>query len=185
MKPEVLLIVGHQPWSPGARNKGKQGPEQDVYEYWFNRPLVSNIMAMLQAFGIDARQDEYHIGEGNVAGWDRKSQLLIEFHCNAFDMQASGTEVLYAEGSEKGQKCATVLLDHLVQELKLPNRGIKPKVRSDRGGYLLWGVQQVALIPEPFFIDNDADLARARECNLAGAYARGIEYCVRHVLREK
>ena len=57
------------------------------------------------------------------------------------------------------------------------NLGVKPKKSEDRGGYLLRYTHAPCVIAEPFFIDNDEDLARAREDpdGLALAYARAID----------
>ncbi len=174
--PDILLIVGHSPTSPGARNLGPtMEPGDDVYEYHFNGPLVRQLGDVLLDRGVDALIDYYRPTGRNVARWNGASKLLIEFHCNAFNREATGTEVLYAGGYSNGDLAALIMQEHLVRALGLPDRGTKPKVRADRGGYLLWGVSQLALIPEPFFIDNDADLATARAVDLVTAYADAIE----------
>lgn len=173
--PRVLLIVGHSERSPGARNLGPtMEPGDDLYEYGFNYPLVVKIEQVLKSRGVDAKMEIYSPFGGNVARWNGASDLLVEFHCNAFNREASGTEILYAEGSHKGEAAARVMCDRLVAVLGLPDRGSKSKIKKDRGGYLLWGVRQIALIPEPFFIDNDADLARAKDVDLVCAYADAI-----------
>ena len=101
----------------------------------------------------------------------------MSLHCNAFNGQASGTEVLYYHRSQKGRAIGEVLLRHLVDHLGLPNRGLKPCTAEDRGGYLLCYTKAPCVIAEPFFIDNDQDLARAQEDldGLALAYAKAIE----------
>jgi N-acetylmuramoyl-L-alanine amidase len=85
--------------------------------------------------------------------------------------------VLYYHKSENGKKMAEILLEHLVEHLKLRNRGIKPRTAEDRGGYLLRYTKAPCVIAEPFFIDSDDDLARAQEDldGLALAYANTIE----------
>lgn len=72
---------------------------------------------------------------------------------------------------------AAILLNALVSELRLPDRGIKPKTSEDRGGYLLRYTKAPAVISEPFFIDNDQDLSVARSDleGLARAYASAID----------
>ncbi len=72
---------------------------------------------------------------------------------------------------------AEIVLDHLVEYLKLPNRGVKPRSAEDRGGYLLRYTHAPCVIAEPFFIDNDSDLARAQEDidGLAAVYANTID----------
>jgi N-acetylmuramoyl-L-alanine amidase len=103
--------------------------------------------------------------------------FIVSLHCNAFNGKVSGTEVLYYHKSERGKKIAETLLNHLVEHLKLPNRGIKPKTTEDRGGYLLCYTNAPCVIAEPFFIDNDDDLARAQEDmdGLVAAYAAAID----------
>ena len=56
---------------------------------------------------------------------------------------------------------AQILNNHIVNALKLYNRGIKPKGAEDRGGYLLKNTLAPCVIVEPFFIDNDSDLKTA------------------------
>ena len=82
---------------------------------------------------------------------------------NAFNGRASGTEVLYYHRSEVGKTIAEILQGGLVDFLGLPDRGIKPKTSEDRGGYLLRYTNAPCVIAEPFFIDNDQDLAKAKE----------------------
>jgi len=190
----VKLVTGHSERSPGARNLGPTTePEDDLYEWQFNKPLVARTVALLRERGIVASAGGYLPGGGNVARWNGASDLLVELHCNAFNRRASGTEVLYARGSARGRACAGILQRHLVDSLRLPNRRVKsiagdrlPSGRwRKRGAYLLWGVRQVALIPEPFFIDNDEDLARAREVDLAAVYADAIAECVGAVFNKE
>lgn len=118
--------------------------------------------------------DHYTRG-ADLARWSGRSDLLVEMHCNAFNGSASGTTVLYANGSPKGRAAADIMQRHLVKELDLYDRNVLPRTIKDRGGYLLWGVSQPALIAEPFFIDNDSDLLRARQRDLAGAYAGALD----------
>ncbi|RLA73014.1 MAG: hypothetical protein DRG78_23085, partial [Epsilonproteobacteria bacterium] len=64
----------------------------------------------------------------------------------------------------------------LVNNLKLADRGVKPKSSEDRGGYLLRYTNAPCIISEPFFIDNDDDLAKAKKKikGLTSAYAKAI-----------
>ncbi|MEJ2121975.1 MAG: N-acetylmuramoyl-L-alanine amidase, partial [Alphaproteobacteria bacterium] len=150
----VLLVVGHSETRPGAANMGGPDPEDDLYEFHFNEPIAERTLALLQAKGAEVSQDRYLPSGGNVARWNGASDLLVEFHCNAFNTEATGTEVLYAEGSERGAACARIMQTHLTEALKLANRKIKPISSErlpngkwkERGAYLLWGVSQVALI---------------------------------------
>lgn len=163
----VLLIVGHQPWAQGARNA------DGTTEYAFNEPLAHKIASRAQKASVIV--DHYTRG-ADLARWNGRSDLLVELHANAFNTKASGTTTLHARGSVRGEQAAGVIQDHLVAVLGLQNRGLLPRTAKDRGGYLLWGVSQPAVIPEPFFIDNDGDLLRARQRDLAGAYAGALDH---------
>jgi N-acetylmuramoyl-L-alanine amidase len=85
--------------------------------------------------------------------------------------------VLYYHSSDAGRTIAEILQRCLVDFLSLPDRGIKPKTSEDRGGYLLRYTNAPCVIAEPFFIDNDHDLARAQEdlYGLAAAYTNAID----------
>jgi len=168
------LVIGHKKASPGAINK-KTG----ITEFEFNDDLAIKIEKKVENVDIQRvyrriyKELPHDINELNP-------DFIISLHCNAFNEKASGTEVLYYHRSEKGKKMAEILLKHLVEHLKLPNRGIKPKTAEDRGGYLLRYTKAPCIIAEPFFIDNDDDLARAQEDinGLAEAYAKAIEEIV-------
>lgn len=171
---DALLVVGHQPWAKGAANMNGPDSADDIYEFDFNLPLVGIVATGLILRGFDVETDLYARGGGNVARWNGRARLLVEFHCNAFNTRASGTEVLYGVGRRGSRKAANAVQIHLVNELGLPDRGTKPVKPGGRGAYLLHGIDGACIIPEPFFIDNDRDLARAQSANLAGAYTDGI-----------
>lgn len=172
-KPKKLcaLVIGHKKSSPGAVN-----PRTGLSEFVFNDDLSRRIEEKVQGVEVQRvyRRTYQELPEDiNALGPD----FIVSLHCNAFNGKASGTEVLYYHRSSKGQAIAEVLLRHLVNYLGLPNRGLKPCTAEDRGGYLLCYTKAPCVIAEPFFIDNDRDLARAQEDldGLASAYARAIE----------
>ncbi|MCK5058260.1 MAG: N-acetylmuramoyl-L-alanine amidase, partial [Candidatus Aminicenantes bacterium] len=80
-----------------------------------------------------------------------------------------------------------ILLKHLADFLKLPNRGIKPKTVEDKGGYLLGYTKAPCLIAEPFFIDNNEDLEHVMENldGLADAYAGALDEISRVLINEE
>ncbi|NOY65681.1 MAG: N-acetylmuramoyl-L-alanine amidase [Nitrospirae bacterium] len=165
------LVIGHKKSSPGAINKNT-----GLTEFEFNEELARRIEKRAENVDIQRVYRRTYAelpADINALGPD----FIVSLHCNAFNGQASGTEVLYYHRSETGRRMAEVLLKHLVECLKLPDRGIKPKTAEDRGGYLLRYTKAPCVISEPFFIDNDDDLAKAEENldALALAYARAIE----------
>ncbi len=165
------LVIGHKKSSPGAVNE-KTG----LTEFDFNEDL---------AIRIEKAVEKTQIQRVYRRTWDKlpadinalKPHFVLSPHCNAYNGQVSGTEVLYYHKSEVGKTIAEILQRGLVDFLGLPDRGIKPKTSEDRGGYLLRYTNAPCVIAEPFFIDNDDDLARAQE-NIEGfaeTYAGAID----------
>jgi len=165
------LVIGHKKKSPGAVNVNK-----NITEFDFNEDLALRIERKIEKTQIQKiYRRTYKQLPDDINELD--PDFIVSFHCNAFDTNVSGTEVLYYHRSEKGKRMAEILLSHLVDHLELTNRGIKPKTSEDRGGYLLRYTKAPCVIAEPFFIDNDDDLARAQEDidGLAGTYATAID----------
>jgi hypothetical protein len=138
--------------------------------------LVGNVLYSAQAVETLPRLSGaliQKLAEKGVVSLTEIKQYLSELE----DEQASGTEVLYYHKSENGKKMAKILLNHLVEYLKLPNRGVKPKTVEDRGGPLLRYTKAPCVIAEPFFIDNNSDLVRVQEDldGLAVVYAKAID----------
>ncbi len=166
-----LLVIGHMKSSPGAVNINS-----DVTEFDFNDNLALRIENKVNQTEIQKvyRKTYKELPDDiNAIAPD----FVVSLHCNAFNTKASGTEVLYYHKSETGKKMAEKFLNYLIEHLKLPDRGIKPKSAENRGGYLLRYTKAPCVIAEPFFIDNDSDLSKAQEDieGLAEAYAKAIE----------
>jgi len=101
------------------------------------------------------------------------ADATIELHFNgAASPAATGTEVL-SSGTTKSLGLAQSVLDEILGELGLPDRGVKTRARGDRGGGSLWSGRAPAILVEPFFgsspqgqatvdtIDEEVALARA------------------------
>lgn len=165
------LVIGHKKKSPGAINANSS-----LTEFYFNEDFALRVekgIEKTQVQRVYRRTHKELPDDINALGPD----FTVSLHCNAFNKKVSGTEVLYYHRCEKGKRMAEILLNFLVEHLKLPNRGIKPKTSEDRGGYLLRYTKSPCVIAEPFFIDNDDDLARAQEDmdGLTAAYAAAID----------
>jgi len=165
------LVIGHKKTSPGALNVSA-----GVYEFDFNDDLAIRIEGRVRGVYVQRiyrRTYETLPGDINALGPD----FIIDLHCNAFNTTSSGTEVLYYHRSRKGLEMALILQRRLVAFLGLPDRGIKPKTAQSRGGHLLKNTHAPCVIAEPFFIDNDDDLAKVMGDldGLAAAYAEAIE----------
>lgn len=172
---KVALIVGHKSRSPGAGNSA-----HPVSEYGFNARLAVDIWehfyygssSIAPAVEIIYRRTYASLpGDVNATYPD----FAVAMHANAStEHNATGTEVLYYHRSHKGAKVAAVFQDEFLKTLELPDRGIKPVDSEGRGGSLLKQVACPIVICEPFFIDNDSDLAIAADADLSGAYINAI-----------
>jgi len=164
------LVIGHKKTSPGASNK-----QSGVSEFKFNDALAQDIEPEVSGVLVQrVYRRTYNALPGDIN--ELNPDFILSLHCNAFNTQTSGTEVLYYHRSVKGTRFAEILNEHLVQALGLPNRGVKPKASEDRGGYLLRNTVAACVIAEPFFIDNDSDFEVANEKRdaLVKAYAAAI-----------
>jgi len=165
------LVIGHKKNSPGAVNE-KDG----LSEFDFNENLAMKIERKVRSTDIQRvyrRTYDTLPGDINLLN----PHFVVSLHCNAYNGSASGTEVLYYHRSEAGKRIAQVLQNRLIECLGLRSRGIKAKTTEDRGGSLLRNTDAPCVIAEPFFIDNDDDLKKAKENldALAAAYAAGID----------
>lgn len=168
-----VLVVGHESSSPGAINIHTSNTE-----YQFNSALCQVIMSkMFHTEVLDLeREENSHMSLTSTVN-ALNPHFTLEMHCNAFNRPVSGTEVLYYDGSVMGERIARIFLRHMVKCLGLPDRGVKPRVSADRGGYFLARTKAPAIIVEPFFIDNDWDLllGRYKFEALADAYVAAID----------
>jgi N-acetylmuramoyl-L-alanine amidase len=168
------LVIGHKKSSPGAGNV-----RAGIHEFEFNEDLAIRIEKKTQNTKIQ-RVYRRTWGELPADINELNPDFVLSLHCNSYNGQASGTEVLYYHKSKVGESIAKILQRHLVAFLGLRDRKVQPKTSEDRGGNLLRHTKAPCVIAEPFFIDNDQDLAKARDDleGLAGAYARAIDAMV-------
>lgn len=170
----VIISIGHHPKDKGATGGG-------LNEFDFNSPVGDRVVELLRDKGVDALKTSRpnpqwtaddinsHINSVNPV-------LAVELHANAYNGSASGTEMLYWHSSRNGKRLAQLLQDQVSDVLGLPDRGIKPKTRGDRGALFLSATNCPAVIAEPFFIDNlgDREVALEKKEQLAVAYAKAI-----------
>ena len=169
---KICLLIGHKKHSPGACNGS------GLCEFKYNEHIVHRIAEKLKhsktvSYEIVYRKSYKKLPKKiNALNFD----LIISFHCNAYNKKVSGSEVLYYRSSKKGKKYADKMMDAVNQVLKLPLRGCRAIDSEDKGGYLLKYTKAPCILIEPFFIDNNADLARAikKEDKLIQAYVNFI-----------
>jgi len=165
------LVIGHKKTSPGASNASS-----GITEFEFNDQLAQLIEDQVNGLRIQrVYRNTYKELPEDINRLN--PDFVVSLHCNAFNGSASGSELLYYYKSTRGKQLAELLQNSLVAQLQLPDRGTRSRTVEDRGGYLLRYTRAPCVIAEPFFIDNDDDLARvqADPRGLAAAYARAIE----------
>lgn len=98
--------------------------------------------------------------------------LVLSIHLNSsiFDT-ANGTEVLYYEGNEKGEKYAEDLSKAISSALGTKNRGAKP--RSDL--YIIKNTKATCVLLECLFVSNEVD---SKKYN-AKAIAKAVANCLK------
>jgi len=169
-KKRCVIAIGHRRKSPGALNV-----MTGLSEFIFNETLAHDIKQKCTDVEIIILyRHTYRKLPADINA--KEPDFIISLHCNAFNTEASGSEVLYYHNSQKGKHHAEILQHHIVMALGLKDRGIKAKHVEDRGGYLLKETDATCNIVEPFFIDNDDDLRRAidNKQGLVDAYVNAI-----------
>ncbi|MGJ8676469.1 MAG: N-acetylmuramoyl-L-alanine amidase [Akkermansiaceae bacterium] len=171
------LVVGHRKSAKGAQGQ-LQG--NTINEYDYHDELAKMIEAEVKHSEVlivyrDNTKDGYSKLPSKINALN--PDFVVSLHANAHNKKASGTETLYYKGSKQGIKLARFIQPELLNALKLSDRKVKAKIKSDRGGSLLSGTHAPAIIGEPFFIDNPSDLSLAvsKKTTLAKAYARAID----------
>ena len=181
-RPLCALIVGHRKSAKGAVSS-----DGSVVEFDFNSELAKEIKKRVNR----ARVEIVH--RSNTTDGLRKlpakvnklgPHFILSLHCNAFNTTVGGTETLFFHNSERGKQLASIVQRRLLGALELKNRGIREKREADRGAHLLKFTKAPCVICEPFFVDNDGDLAVAmrRKKRLAGAYASAIDEAARELV---
>lgn len=178
-RPLCVLDIGHSKGAPGACgiHDGKK-----VCEFGFNSRLAEMIREKVTQADIaivsrDDKPSGYRTLPAKINAL--RPNFVVSLHANGDDGSgtARGTEALYWHGSSEGRKLAALLLGHHRAALGLPDRGLKPRTASQRGGSLLRDVVCPIAIGEPFFITHREDLrtGMAKVQALARAYAAAID----------
>ena len=93
---------------------------------------------------------------------NKKAEIFVSIHCNAFNGKVSGIETLYYPGSKNGQRLASLTQKELTKMLPTSNdRGLKER----KNLYVLKHTKMPAILIELEFIDSMEDLFK-NECVL-------------------
>ena len=151
----VILLSGHNFISSGCHTviDGKIITEFDMVT-----EIVARVFKKERLMGIDLiikARNEYKdlVNEVNTLNAD----YLISCHFNAYNGKTQGTEVLYSHKSAKGKELAIIAQKKLIEHLALNDRGVKSITINDRGGAILNKTKPIAILLEPFFLDNITD----------------------------
>jgi N-acetylmuramoyl-L-alanine amidase len=187
----ILLDNGHGENTPGKRSP-KWPDGSQLFEYEFNRDIVSRIVRGLAAAGIEHKilVTEYtditlpeRVRRANVIYSSRKDCLLVSVHGNASGTgQASGWEIFTSVGKTKSDEYATVFF--LEAEKLLAG---KFKLRADHSDgdpdkeehlYILKHTNCSAVLTENLFFDNETDcrfmMSNAGRETIAGIHVNAI-----------
>ncbi|MDX1545516.1 MAG: N-acetylmuramoyl-L-alanine amidase [Rhodothermales bacterium] len=173
------LVVGHCESAKGASSS------DGLAEFEYNDGLAPRIRDRVRKAKVEiVHRDEPNQRLQLPAKVNAlRPDFIISLHCNAFNGSATGTETLYFHTSNTGHRYAKIVQRHVREALGLRDRHTKAKTAGDRGGHLLKNTAAPCVIAEPFFIDNDADVAtaRANEDALISAYAAAIDEIAEHI----
>lgn len=168
---KICLIPGHGP----IRDKGAENRD-GTNELEWNQDLVRRIATHLQGkAGVTiVHRSQERLSPVHMIN-TTNADIAIEFHCNAANGTATGTEMIYYPSSRAGKALAEKLQKAVVSVLGLKDRGVREPF-DGRGNRFLAGTRMPAVIAESFFIDNSSDLAvgNAKKDLLALAYADAI-----------
>lgn len=175
---KCALVIGHSKKSQGVVNK-----TSGMTEYKFNKMLAHWIkdevssdmeLVIVERDTLETLPDKVN---------ELCPDFVVEMHCNAFDGNTFGSEVLLLddrsadeETNEVNRKIAQDFQDCFIDDLNMVNRGIKYVSYGQRGVYLLSRLYVPAVITEPFFIDNDVEFRYIGKnlWALVRAYGRAI-----------
>jgi N-acetylmuramoyl-L-alanine amidase len=172
----VCINAGHTPverigkddWDCGAVNKFNGDTENK-----FNALIARQVQTALNAVGYNTIYIQDYSLE-KIADYCNVNDCdyFLSVHCNSFNEQARGTEVLYHPYSPEGLKLAIQIQNQIIATFSLVNRGVKS--RSDL--YVLNATNCVAVLIECAFIDNASDdtMLHYRFKDFGDAIARGF-----------
>lgn len=202
---KVAIVVGHSSKDGGAVNI-----TTGLNEFTYNSDLATMIASVIkgkysalestivfrgatlasEVENINACEPNFSVSlHANAGGASQLVNDPSEFLKKGGKIQdiisnPSGSETLFRDDSKWCTALATVCQEEIVKALCLKNRGLKPTLRTGRGGMTLYGTKQPIVIVEPFFISNDKDLLIAlhKKKALAEAIAKA---CWRYAAEKK
>jgi len=177
---KIALCAGHHKDRKGAVNK-----KHNLNEYDEALKVIIPLADILLKNGHPVSTFSGKLSEKikNINKYD--FDLAIDLHFNASTYKGRGCEVMHVPGATKRHDQADAMSREIALFMNLRNRGAKegwywggenPGTKPDA---FLSKTNGAAFIPEPLFIDNDAEveywLVAGRHEQIAEAIATGIE----------
>ena len=170
--PTIYCSVGHD-----AKRKGAYNEKYDLHEYDINVETTQYLAEELIEMGLKVSKvysDRLSSAIKEINKTAKSTDIAIEMHVNALsNPNVRGCEVMYFKGSKNGNRIAF----HVQNAMRafLGQQDKKNDARDDLS--FLERTVCAAIIPEPFFLSNEADVQRFllndREANL-----RNISYAI-------
>ena len=173
---KVILNIGH-----GGVRKDPGACSNGFEEHTWNKDFVENyVVSECKKQGLNyiiINQDFYSKLPGKINNAAEKGDVTLSFHLNAADETAYGSEMLYWHTSEKSKELAEYLQEANTEATHLRNRGIKPRVKGDRGWTLLYKTTTPCIIVESGFVTNknDMEVLEATKKELAKYYVSAVK----------
>ena len=182
----VVLDAGH-----GGEDGGAQAPDGRL-EKTYNLEIAQILRRYLQNAGfsvIMTRETDDDLSDPSLPtihtrkedDLQKREQLVrdnspcyfISIHQNKFsDSQYEGAQVLYSPNHEESQKLAQSIQESFASFLQ-PNNTRTPKAATD-SIYLLWHIQQPAVLVECGFLSNEEEAALLQN----PVYQRKVASCI-------
>jgi N-acetylmuramoyl-L-alanine amidase len=179
----VVINIGHGYNGDYPFDNGACSADGSICEYEWNKELAH--MIRNESINIDSpyeieivEQDSYASLPAKINNID--CDCVISLHLNGFDFPtATGTEMLFCDGSEFGHLLADYCYKEVHATLGLPRRYncVRGLNHNDRGYGLVSRTKPPHIIAESFFITTPTDLRHGNDLkgDIACAYLRGLD----------
>lgn len=188
------IVIGHTKRSGGAWATAPLS----MNEYTYNTEIAKLMEIEAKKQGLEVRVFTRDVGGirgayNRVHDWffeptmyqqvnrlDKDADVcVIELHFNAATPKARGTETLYDLDPADSYDFAKMVQREMVNVFRIPDRGVKRRVKGDRGYYNLEACKFPSCIVEPAFGSNPLDsqlLLERKEPYAKGLVNAAVEF---------
>ncbi|HEC66493.1 MAG TPA: N-acetylmuramoyl-L-alanine amidase [bacterium] len=175
-KKTICLSAGHSVTESGAFNKKENLKESDL-----NMDIVAKTAEILRIHGIDTLTVPDNLSLQATINWinERSNQIdvCVESHVNSGG--GHGVEAWHYTGSEKSKEFCQFMVDAIVAETGMRDRGIKDESTNKHGKLgFVHDTNPLAGLVETGFIHSDNDLKLLKtnqgKMRIAKGLARGL-----------